>query len=353
MIRLGIIKDDGEILKIDPRNLRRHLCVFGMTGTGKSTTLSILAYELYREGIPSVIIDRTGEFRNKITKIGKIYSPDENLSLSPFQLWNDDPIEERIQKQVWLLEEFCKITWSEGLSPLQIRLLSQALYRNISLGEISFQSLIEESRRIAKEELRLWIEAAEALASRFGIFTVGKFKKAFRENHEELEGFFKNGINIIDLSSLEHEAPKNLFSMILITLLMLKLKKRGFTDGLRIVLMIDEAHNIANKNVKYGLVEKLAMEMRKYGLGLVISSPNPSEISNNILSNAGTLIIHQMFSGYEADVIKKYLGSSSYHSVLEEVLCKLNVGEAFIRTPNNTDGIVVKIGINEHYELIS
>lgn len=350
MIRLGKIRDRDEYFLLNPEHLRRHACIFGMTGSGKSTTLAILAYELMRVGIPSLIIDRTGEFKNKL-KGAQVYLPEKNLSLSPFQLWEGDPIEERVQKQVWLLEEFCRITWSEGLSPLQTRLLLQALYRLSIEGDLSFGSLIEECRKIAREELKVWLEAAEAIASRFGIFSVGKFKRAFMEG-KEIE-IFDKGIHIVDLSSLEHEAPKNLFSLILISMLMLKMKRLGFSDRIRLALIIDEAHNIANKSMRYSLIEKIAMELRKYGLSLVVSSPNPSEMNSNIISNAGVLIVHQLFSGYEVDVIKKYISTSSFNAVLEEILGKLRIGEAFIRTPENTEGCIVKIGIKEHEHMIN
>jgi type IV secretory pathway VirB4 component len=355
VIKIGRIKNNDEIFHLNVEDFKRHACIFGMTGSGKSTTMAIIAYELIKNGIASLIIDRTGEFRNKMIKLNysRIYYPGYNLNLSPFDIWEEENFEERIQKYLWLLDEFCKITWKENLSPLQNRLIFQALYRLAEKGSIDFTSLINECRRIAKEELKLWIEAAEAIASRFGLFSIGKFKKAFTNTSISIiDNIFEKGIHVVDLSNLEYEAPKNLFSLIISNLIMLKLKKEGFSNDIKIAFMIDEAHNIAGKDIKFGLIEKIAMELRKYGMSLIIASPNPSEINPRIIANAGLLIAHQILSSDEIEVIKKHAYTSSYYSGFEEIISNLKVGEAFVRSISKPEGEIIKIGIDEHSFLI-
>ena len=355
MIKIGRIKNNDEIFHLNVEDFKRHACIFGMTGSGKSTTMAIIAYELMKNDIASLIIDRTGEFRNKMIKLNcsRIYYPGYNLNLSPFDIWEEENFEERIQKYLWLLDEFCKITWKENLSPLQNRLIFQALYRLAEKGSIDFTSLINECRRIAKEELKLWIEAAEAIASRFGLFSIGKFKKAFTNTSISIiDNIFEKGIHVVDLSNLEYEAPKNLFSLIISNLIMLKLKREGFSNDIKIAFMIDEAHNIAGKDIKFGLIEKIAMELRKYGMSLIIASPNPSEINPRIIANAGLLIAHQILSSDEIEVIKKHAYTSSYYSGFEEIISNLKVGEAFVRSISKPEGEIIKIGIDEHSFLI-
>lgn len=112
MIKIGRIKNKDEIFNLNVEDFKRHACIFGMTGSGKSTTMAIIAYELMKNDITSLIIDRTGEFRNKMIKLNysRIYYPGYNLNLSPFDIWEEENFEERIQKYLWLLDEFCKIT---------------------------------------------------------------------------------------------------------------------------------------------------------------------------------------------------------------------------------------------------
>ncbi|HLI46843.1 MAG TPA: ATP-binding protein [Geobacterales bacterium] len=351
MLRLGIVKNSGDLFMLDPEDFRKHACIFGMTGSGKSTTLAIIAYEMQKSGIPSLILDRTGEFKNKFIKVPGVhyYLPGYNLNISPFKIWEEEAEEERIHRYLWLLEEFCRITWKESFSPLQTRLIAQSLERLIGRDDMDFSMLIEECRKIAKDELKIWFEAAEAIASRFSIFTVGKFRKAFNEtSNSTISEVFQEGIHVIDLSNLEYDAPKNLFSLIIANLVMLKIKKNSFSRKLNLAFMIDEAHNIAGKEIKYSLMEKISMELRKYGLSLIIASPNPSEINPNILANSGVLIAHQMLSIEEAETIKKYSYPSSYFSTFEDVVCNLKTGEAFIRAPSRLEGEVVKIGVKEH-----
>ena len=128
MIKLGYVKEDGyfkETFYLNTNFLTRHICIFGTTGSGKSTTLSIIAYELNKLGIPVIIFDRTGEYTSRLKKWSYTIIPGYNYYASPFGIWHDLEIEERVQNEIWLLNEYCRITWNEQLSPLQIRLLTE------------------------------------------------------------------------------------------------------------------------------------------------------------------------------------------------------------------------------------
>jgi len=358
MLKLGYIIDtsNSKYFELESNNLNRHLCIFGATGTGKSTTLTILSYELNKEEIPCLILDRTGEFVRKLKKIENcyVYIPGKNLYLSPFDVWNNLEKELKIQNELWLLSEFCKLTWDMELTPLQTRLIISALNKIYSNNlNANFEILIKKVREIAKEEVKLWYESAEAIASRFEIFTIGFFKNIFEKSiiEELFQALFTTGIHIVDLSIFEHDSPKNLFSLILITIITLKMKMMGFSYKPRLVLIIDEAQNLASKNSP-NIISKIAMEMRKYGLSLVLASQRPSMISMDILANAGCIISHQLLNAYDIEILKNFASLSKYIHALDTTLYLLKPGEALARTPEYIEGVIVKIGTEEHKHLI-
>ncbi|MFP3189828.1 MAG: ATP-binding protein [Thermoproteota archaeon] len=358
MIRLGYVltsNTNRDIFFLDPQYLNRHACIFGTTGSGKSTTLTVIAYELRRLGIPILILDRTGEYVKKLSKFAEVLTPGSNFSISPFEIWKKFELEERVQNELWLLNEYCKITWNETLTPLQSRLITDSLLKIHGRGiKANFASLIHEVKNVAEKELKLWLESAESIVSRFRIFTIGRLRQAFSETTNEGEEIVESlrGITILDLSIFDNEEPKNMFSLLMATIIYLKMKMLKFTPNIRLTLAIDEAQNLLSKNDKNNIIDKMAMELRKYGLSLILISPRPSNIPEDILSNCATVISHQILSSYDIDIIKKYAFIPSMRFALENVLYTLKPGEAFIRAPNVLDGEIVKIGLKEHEDII-
>lgn len=358
MIRLGYVLNDvsnKKIFYLNPSYLNRHVCIFGTTGSGKSSTLSVIAYELKRLGIPIFILDRTGEYAKRLKEHATVFLPGKNFSISPFRIWDNLDVEEKVQNEMWLLNEYCKITWGEDFTPLQSRLITEALLKIYSRKtEASFENLIREIRNIAEKELKIWLESAESIVSRFRIFTIGTLRKAFFGNFSQNKEIIKclNNMGILDLSIFEHEEPKNMFSLLIATLLYLEFKNANFSSNIKLAVAIDEAQNLLGENDKHNIVVKMAMELRKYGLSLLLISPRASNIPENILSNCSTIIVHQLLSSYDIDIIKRYACLSSMKYSLENVLFTLKQGEAFVRSPDCMEGEIIKVGLPEHESFI-
>lgn len=92
---LGMGKGDFDAnakrIEIPKAALTRHICILGATGAGKSTTASVIALELASNGIPAIILDRTGEYSTLVGKSGrtKVYEPGKSLVTALFEL---DPV---------------------------------------------------------------------------------------------------------------------------------------------------------------------------------------------------------------------------------------------------------------------
>ena len=85
------------------------------------------------------------------------------------------------------------------------------------------------------------------------------------------------------------------------------------------VLVLDEAHHFVgayrsrSKDEEDGspeeacrnIFEKIAREGRKYGLGLVIASQRPSELSQTILSQCNTFLLHRIVNDRDQDLMRR------------------------------------------------
>ncbi|MXX96959.1 MAG: ATP-binding protein [Rhodothermaceae bacterium] len=91
-------------------------------------------------------------------------------------------------------------------------------------------------------------------------------------------------------------------------------KLKGYE--LLMVLVLDEAHTFVHRglNSKTGSApgqtccrtfERISREGRKFGLGLVLASQRPSEISPTILSQCNTVLLHCFVNDRDQDLIKR------------------------------------------------
>ena len=82
------------------------------------------------------------------------------------------------------------------------------------------------------------------------------------------------------------------------------------------VLVMEEAHTFAKRyrddpeNVEASTVccqvfERIAREGRKFGLGLVLSSQRPSELSPTVLSQCNTFLLHRISNNHDQDIVHR------------------------------------------------
>jgi len=137
-------------------------------------------------------------------------------------------------------------------------------------------------------------------------------------------------ITVIDLSLLPSEI------LYLVTAVMTRIifeahqrYKKVNGDILPSVLVVDEAHNlikryndddenISSQRLCTQIFEKIAKEGRKFGLGLMISSQRPSELSQTVLSQCNTFLLHRIVSDRDQEMVKK-LVPDSMGKILDEL----------------------------------
>ena len=124
-------------------------------------------------------------------------------------------------------------------------------------------------------------------------------------------------ITIIDLSLLPSEI------LFLVVSVMARIifeahhrYKKQMGQTLPTVLVVDEAHNlikryeteddnISAQRLCTQIFEKIAKEGRKFGVGLVLASQRPSELSQTVLSQCNTFLLHRIVSDRDQEMVKK------------------------------------------------
>jgi hypothetical protein len=99
---------------------------------------------------------------------------------------------------------------------------------------------------------------------------------------------------------------------------------------LKLAIVIDEAHRFANDTT----LPKLMKEGRKYGVSCLVASQSISDFNKEVTGNAGTKIVFRTNfpeSKKVADILRG-AGKNDLSRTIEQ----LNVGEAFVSTPEST-----------------
>ena len=129
-------------------------------------------------------------------------------------------------------------------------------------------------------------------------------------------------INIFDLSLVPSEILFIVVSVFArITFEAHQRYRRKNSEVLPTTLVIEEAHNfikryndstedISATQLCTQAFEKIAKEGRKFGLGLVLSSQRPAELSSTVLSQCNTFLLHRVVNDRDQDMVKRLVPDS-------------------------------------------
>jgi hypothetical protein len=323
--------------------LRRHVCILGTTGSGKSNCAKVLCLELDHVGVPTLVLDRTGEYAEAFAADEgvKILTPGKNLVTPIFKLTEKRgraDISSQIEDWISLLDHFNHVSNSAGLSPLQARVLREVLWQHYegTTRTLTISNLISKlqdyERRV--NNLNGWQESIEALVSRLWPMTVEGVGDALDRSYEsfKIDELLEPRLKILDLSKLRDDRAKNLLSQVLLKHLNVAVRSRGKTEGLRVVVVIDEAQHLApNERGYISVPENFAIELRKYGLSLVTCASRPSLVSPNIIANSNTIISFMLNNMLDIETVSGYFVGGTRDDHIRDMLRQLPVGEAMLQ----------------------
>ena len=142
--------------------------------------------------------------------------------------------------------------------------------------------------------------------------------KDWLDLHVGTDGGANGPVAVIDLSLVPYEILHLVIAVSSRLILeSLQRYRKHNNQNLPTVLVLEEAHTFVAKRLSYGddiqspadmcrgIFERVAREGRKFGLGLVLSSQRPSELSETVLSQCNSFLLHRITNDRDQELISR------------------------------------------------
>ena len=336
----------------------RHLAVLGQTGSGKSWALASLLQKAMHlmTNTHIILLDIHGEYRNTFDKWnGRLLSATEleiPYWLLTFQELIDlcvDRSEHEAPNQIAyfqneVLEAKIRAAKKEKLGNLRITVDTPVYF---SFEEVltairhENEKMVEGQRGPKKGELHgifshLLMRLESKLNDRRYNFLLQPSKRTSSSSMSPLLkeiigiGRPKAPITVIDLSTAPFDVRPTVVA--LLSRLIFEFNYwNPFYTRFPILLAIEEAHTVVPRgggafDGARRQAEKIAKEGRKYGVGLVVISQRPSEVSETVLAQCGNFICLRLTNPDDQAYVRKLVPESE--EGLMDTLAGLRRGEA-------------------------
>lgn len=357
-------------IKVPLKTLNRHGLIAGATGTGKTKSLQVIAEQLSKKGVPSLLMDIKGDLsglaapgsnNDFITKrhagIGLPYEP-MPLPVELMTISNGDGT--RLKATI---TEFGPVLLSKilGLNDTQSSVISL-----IFVFADSKKLPLIDLKDLRKMLQYVVNEGKEEIASEYGAVasaTVNTImRKVIELEQQGADTFFgersfdpqdllrtdANGHGIISvLRLMDIQSQPKLFSTFMLSLLAEiygTFPEEGDVEKPKLCIFIDEAHLVFDEasSALLDQLEVIVKLIRSKGVGVFFCTQNPVDVPDDILAQLGLKVQHALRAFTEKDrkAIKKaaenYPISEFYET--EDLITQLGIGEALI-TALNEKGI--------------
>lgn len=295
--------------KLREQDWPRHMCVTGMSGSGKTTFAFKVIESLNQHNKNFLIFDWKKSFRPLIAIDSKIllFTVGEERVSNLFKTNINQP-PKGIQPKEWinvlcdlLTESFSA---SFGVHKVLLETLDQAFKEwGIYNGSENYPTwnhikwrLEEKLEKIQGREAG-WLESALRIAT---VMTFGEFGKTLNykgKNSISVEEILDKKV-IMELSALGNIEKKFFCEFILTYIYKLKKAKQNQTNhSFDHAIIVDEAHNIFLKKPtnfsNESVTDMIYREMREYGTALVCLDQHISKISDTVKGNSACHIAFQ------------------------------------------------------------
>ena len=312
-IEIGTVYPTEDIrgaLYVDPM-LGKHFAVLGSTGTGKSTSVSLILHRI-SEASPEghiVMIDPHGEYSAAFKNCGEIFNVD-NLQL-PYWLLNFEEHCEVLlttqgqdrQRDADILakcllaartkgkdvSQFGKVTVDSPI-PYLLADLNTIIVNEMGKLERAGDTLPFQRLKNKLDELRADPRYTFMFSGMLVSDSMGSFvAKLFRLPSQG------RPISIVDVSGVPSEVTSVVVSVLARMVFDYAIWSR--TEAQRPLLLVcEEAHRYVPKDESSGgqavrkILERIAKEGRKYGVSLGLITQRPSDLAEGVLSQCGTIL---------------------------------------------------------------
>jgi uncharacterized protein len=388
-LELGAIDTSGESrVSVKPERLfGRHCAILGATGGGKSWTTARIIEECLEHPSKLILLDATGEYRKfqgfdvDNCHLGTPFydtSNSQECSLPPTSFTESD--------FVALFEPSGKVQGpkmraairSLRLASLRPELAPDGFIKKINQTKSSVEAAEKDPAIASKlddpsqlfnvkllvrqiEQECVWPDGYGGDTSKWGkedgnfshclslvarvdgVLNSPAFRCVFSQNDrissltERLSNFIGSDTKLlrICMSGIGHEFKAREIIANVIGRHLLNLARKGVFKDRPTVVIVDEAHNFLGRHIgsedyiaKLDAFEVIAKEGRKYGLNICLATQRPRDITEGVLSQMGTLIVHRLTNDADRGVVERACGEID--RAASAFLPNLRPGEAAI-----------------------
>lgn len=360
--KIIIAYEDSNPIFLHPNMANRHGLIAGATGTGKTTTVRVLAESFSKIGVPVFVADVKGDLSGLAqkgepkswmqNKVEALNITDYNLQAFPTIFWDlfgdkGHPI---------------RVTISEMGPTLLSRLLNLTDVQEGVLN-IVFKAADDQNLEIIDlKDLRMMLQFVgdhkNDYTLRYGnisIQSIGAIQRAllsleneggntfFGEPQLDIKDWIKTNtqgkgfINILNSSTIIN-TPKiySTFMLWMLSELYEKLPEVGDLDKPRIVFFFDEAHLLFEDAPKE-LIKKIVQVVkliRSKGVGIYFISQSPSDIPDEVLAQLANRVQHALRAYTPSDIKAVKIAAQTFREnpnfKTEDVISQLGVGQALV-----------------------
>jgi Predicted ATPase len=333
-------------------DILQHLCVVGMTGSGKSTTCKVILSQLIKMGVKVMVLDWHNEYGSFFKSIGcNVVSAgkDDSFTLNPLDAINVKDIYEHIALITDIFAEVYRFTSPQTFT---FRNALVNLYgdkpKTFSRAPIlsNLVDYIEQNPARSMYDN----ETKTAILRRLLPLTQGQAGNLLNgENTFSMQTLLSENV-CIELGHLRDFETRIIFSSILLKMIY-DFRLLSGPSKLEHVTVIEEARSIVparRTEDPPSIGEKMVSELRKFGERMIFVAQYPTQISSEIIKNCGLRIVHRVSWMEDIRILKETLGLKSEQA---DFLSLLKTGEAVvsvgrIRSPFlvQVDASVVGVG---------
>lgn len=355
---------DGEKVSIILNKANRHGLIAGATGTGKTTTLRVLAESFSDAGVPVFLADAKGDLatlcqagtdnenvQSRVSEMG-LAADGFHFQSYPVTFWDvyqemGLPLRATVSEvgplllsrilglndtQSDIMQIIFKIADDEGLLLIDTKDLRSMLSY---VGENAKDYALSYGN-IAKQSLTSIIRAVIALEAEGGDQFFGE---PALDIHDWLstDASGKGKINILDCQKLMNNP--NMYSTFMLWMmseLYETLPEVGDPEKPKIAFFFDEAHMLFDNASKELLqkIEQVIKLIRSKGVGIYFITQNPADIPEGVLAQLSNKVQHALRAYTPAEQKKARAASDSFRVNpafdTYETLLEMGTGEALI-----------------------
>ncbi len=365
---------DTEVRMDIDEDLPTHVAIFAQTGHGKTYTAGCIVEDLLENGAPVVVIEPT---KMEWHTLAKRLEGDGGYSVRFYRLEKDDLWEKDLRRfreedggpdiptevlkfdiaedGLDTLSSAISLIASEDVTPAGRRILSEilgiknTLKERYTLGDIKNEVDYLTRTRDSPVEVQ---RAARKLLGQLMLLEQTEIYSRGDESPTKIEDIVSLGVlSIINLRGAESRNEVKLAAYLFLKRLVEASKREKIPH---MILVLEEAHELAPRggNDKLtNLIDYIARQGRRIGIGLILVSQKPSKVNETVVSQCSTVILGRLIGSPDLDYIRTVIEGID-PNILEE-LKSLDAREKLVRTRRiaNRLGTPIKITVRERRTL--